>query len=159
VSPVVAPVVAPLVLSNEAPSPAPTPFTLCQADEAWTILLYAGGDPDRTRFDNNEPDWTTTFQELAGIEFCGVEFEYSVAFEGTGESNIGTSYIGFTDQTRPLLGLRVQTYGQLRSNGFGVGIYIRNYEYEEEIGCPDGTWCSFGPDKPINQIRVVGYQL
>jgi len=141
------------------PSPAPeAPFTICRSNEAFHLNLWAGRDIMSTYF-GKDPEWSKTFRKLAGLEFCETEIEFSLALQGTVESNNGTTYVGFTNQARPLMGIRAKTYGELSSNGFGVGIMIRNYEEEEELGCRDGTWCSFDTDKPIHQIRVYGYEL
>lgn len=145
---------------SDAPSGSAAAFTLCQPDEAWTLLLWAGQDPYRHPIGGDNPEWTISFENLAGFEFCGVEFEYTASFSGTTESEWTTGYVGFTNEVRPLNGLRIRSFGALRNElGFGVGTQVWNGANDEYMDCPDGTWCSFGPDKYINGLRIVGYPL
>jgi len=144
----------------------PAPFTICAPDDSWTLNIWDGNDPVKTDLITDDPDspaWTISFEALAGLEFCGVPFEYSGAFEGTAESEISTTYIGFTDQIRQLAGIRVQTYGDLRNEGnVGIGVVAWHYDGTDQgeyIQCGDGSWCSFGPDKYINALGIQGYQL
>jgi len=156
------------------PSPAPeAPFTICRSNDTFHFNLWNGGEGEgsiaSTYFKDNDPKdndpaWSPTFSSIAGLEFCESGIKFSLALKGTIESNNGTTYVGFTNQHRPLMGLRVQTYGQLRAHnsdkgGTGIGIGIRNYDIEEEKGCRDGEWCSFGPENPIHQIKAFSYFL
>merc|ERR1719162_1432014 len=147
------------------PSPAPeAPFTICRSNDTFHFSLWNGKEIASTYFKDNDPEWSPNFPNIAGLEFCESEIKFSLALKGTIESNNGTTYVGFTNQRRPLMGLRAQTYGQLRAlnsdkGGMGIGIRIRNYEFEEEKGCRDGEWCSFGPENPIHQIKAFSYFL
>jgi len=132
---------------------------MCNPDDPSSLILWAGGDPYRHPIGESNPEWTLEFDQLAGFDFCGIEFEYAASFSCTTESELTTGYVGFLDEARPMNGIRIQSFGDLRNNNWGVGTQIWNGASDEVMNCLDGTWCSFGPDKYINALRIVGLEL